>query len=153
MKKSERPVTIVLSDKNQSVLDHCEKLLANEWSMWVIGHGSSEAEVLEVVQRTQPGVIMLGLDLVNDRKMGLIQLLLTKSPGSRLLLLADNDQYGVSDALASGACGVLMYSDMDTWLVKAIQKVSEGEPWISRKLAYQVVEHLRTLSCQVAANP
>lgn len=148
----ETPITLVLAEEEQSILTKCMELLDNEKSMKVLGSAGTEMTAVNAVEQLQPAVVVLGIGLGDDQHLGLMQLLINRRPGLRVLLLADDDQYSVLHALACGAGGVIRRSDLDTWLVKAIKKVSEGEPWISRKQAFQVVEHLRSLPGASAYN-
>ena len=143
---SEAPITVVLAEEEQSILSECVSLLDNEPSIKVLGSVSTEMMVVSAVEQMQPSVVVLGVRLGDDQNLGLMRLLLDRKPALRVLLLVDDEQYNVLHALACGAGGVLRYSELDTWFVKAIMKVSDGEPWISRKQAFQVVEHLRGLS-------
>jgi DNA-binding NarL/FixJ family response regulator len=149
---SEIPITLVLAEEEQAILSKCVDLLDNERSISVLGSASTEMAVISAVEQIQPSIVVLGVSLGNDQNLGLMQLLLDRVPKLRVLLLADDDQYNVLHALTCGAGGVLRHSELDIWFVKAIKKVSDGEPWISRKQAFQVVEHLRGLSGASAYN-
>jgi DNA-binding NarL/FixJ family response regulator len=56
------------------------------------------------------------------------------------------------DAVAHGAHGYLNRRQLRAFLPKAVRKVDQGEPWVSRKMVPRIIESLVRLAGAGAAN-
>lgn len=141
-----RNVSIYIADPDPAVRDHCRRLLQDTDNAWVIGEADNTGHAVESIQNVHPGVLILGLDLVKDSHSILIQLVRTRSPGTQVIILAnETDQVEILDTLAAGAKGYMSYDDLDIFLSKAVHKVYyDGEAWIPRKMVSAILDRLRS---------
>ena len=146
IREKNTPRTIVLAAPEQ-IMDHCKALLETEPSFWVITETQDKEATIEAVKRSQANILLLDVGMAQQTQFDLVSHALKVSPATRILLLgADDSSPEILDALASGARGVVRYADLENWLVKALLKVDIGEAWVSRKMAFHIVNRIRHLS-------
>lgn len=141
-----RNVSIYIADPDPGVRDQCRRLLQDTDNAWIIGETDNTGHAVESIQNNHPGVLILGLDLVKESHSILIQLVRSRSPGTQVIILAnETDQVEILDTLAAGAKGYMSYGDLDIYLPKAVQKVYyDGEAWIPRKMVSAILDRLRS---------
>ncbi len=137
------PIRIVLVDDHMIVRTGLRMLIESQLGMIVVGEAAKNAEALVLTEREQPNVILLDLNLGEDRGIDILPQLLRAAPQSRILLLT-----GVSNtaehlrALALGAVGLVLKEQAADILVKAIAKVNAGEVWLDRAMMASVITEL-----------
>jgi DNA-binding NarL/FixJ family response regulator len=96
--------------------------------MELAGTATSINEALPAMQKYPPDVIVIDVDGVLD---GIDQL--HHKSRAKVLVLAGSQNAGLLDqAVLAGVRGVVKQSDSPSTLLKAIEKVHEGELWIDR---------------------
>jgi NarL family two-component system response regulator YdfI len=139
-------ISILIAASDQRVRDQCRQILQQSDNTWIIGESDNTSHTVESIQNTHPGVLILGLDLVKDSHSILVQLIRTRSPGTRVIILANESEHeDILEALAAGAKGYMKYEDIAPFLLRAVQKVYyEGEAWVPRKMVSAILERLRS---------
>ncbi len=128
-------VRIVLVEDHQLVREGLSMLIDSRPGFKVVGEAGDSAEGLKVVTREQPDVILLDLDLGGEDGLELLPQLLGASARSLVIVLT-----GLRDteihlrAARLGAKGVVMKDNARATLLKAIERVCEGEAWFDRVL-------------------
>jgi DNA-binding NarL/FixJ family response regulator len=96
----------------------------------VVGMAASMADSLPLLERNPPHVVVLDLD--GDEPPDSLSQLQAHTQ-ARLLVLTGSDDAGMLDrAVLAGARGVVRKRESPATLLKAIEKVHEGELWIDR---------------------
>jgi RNA polymerase sigma factor (sigma-70 family) len=115
-------------------------ILDNDDGIDVAGEASDIVDMLGLVEREKPDVILLDLALTDGTSMSAIPKILKIHPDARILVftgIVDEDIH--KKALLSGAHGVLLKHHAGSVLVRAIKKVHDGEAWIDRHLTAKVL--------------
>ena len=147
IRKKDTYRTIVLAAPEQVIASCCKALLETEPSFWAITEAQDKEAAIEAVKRSQPNILLLDLNMVQQPHFDLVSHLLKVSPTTRVLMLgADDTSPEILDALASGARGVVRYTDLEKWLLRAIVKVDIGEAWVLGKMAFHIVNRICLLS-------
>lgn len=138
-------ISIVIADTNQGVRDQCKQILQQSDKSWIVGESDNTGQTVESIQTAHPGVLILGMDLVKDSHSILVQLVRSRSPGTQIIVLAnDTEHEEILDTLAAGAKGYMRYEELDAFLLKAVQKVYyDGEAWVPRKMISAILDRLR----------
>ena len=103
-----------------------------------------ETSAFVSVSKKFPDVIILGYNIRGNETVEYIALLNRVSPGSKIVLIADNiTEEEVMRSFLAGARGYLPAQGTDKYINKCIRVVDCGEAWISRKLVGQFLEMLR----------
>lgn len=128
-------------------------LIESRPGLVVVGQATCHADALALVERKQPDLILLDLDLDTESGLDLLPKLLAAAPQTQVLIVT-----GMSDALKhrqailQGAMGLVLKAQAPEVLLKAIEKVYAGEVWFDRALLASVLGEI-TAKEQKPASP
>jgi DNA-binding NarL/FixJ family response regulator len=108
-------------------------LLESHDNFIVVGEAKEMADARVVFEREKPELVLLDLDLRGESGLDLIAEFTSK--GARVLVLTglvDEEQHQL--CLRLGARGLIRKEQPHTVLLKAIEKVNQGEVWFDRTL-------------------
>jgi len=109
------------------------KLIESDSSnMKVMGTASDIAEALTILEREQPDVILLDIDLGGVNSLDSMPLLRNTTNAMVLILTGARDSETHERAVLAGARGVVQKEASAEMILKAIKKVYEGEIWLDR---------------------
>jgi len=110
----------------------------------VVGEAGGAARALELAEREQPDIILLDLDLGGEDGLDLLPRLLDATARSRVIVLTGaTDPEALRRAALDGAMGIIIKDMSHALLLKAVEKVHEGEIWIDRALMGRLQEEKR----------
>lgn len=120
--------------------------------MQVVGQTGSVAEALPGLQASRPHVVVVDLD-GEDQLASLTHLALQGQ--ARVLAIAGtlNTMQQHDSAILAGARGVVSKRESPTTLLKAIEKVHEGEIWIDRDATGRIFMQLAKRKAAQPHNP
>lgn len=134
------PIQVVLLDHHTIMRDGLSLLFQAFPEIEVVGQGGSTKEGLELVEKLNPDIILLELNLDCDLDMEVIPELLEASNRAKILLLTGIDESQIINlAIQMGAMGVVHKSQNRNVLIKAIKKVHAGEVWIDRTMMANIL--------------
>lgn len=140
---SQHPIRILLIDDHQSFLWGMVKLIESDSAnMQVMGTVSDIAEALTILEREQPDVILLDIDLRGVNSLDSMPLLRTATSAMVLILTAARDSETHERAVLAGARGVVLKEASAEIILKAIKKVYQGEIWLDRVTTGRVFSKL-----------
>lgn len=108
-------------------------LLESHDNFIVVGEAKEMADARDVFEREKPELVLLDLDLRGESGLDLIAEFTSK--GARVLVLTglvDEEQH--QRCLRLGARGLIRKEQTHTVLLKAIEKVNQGEVWFDRTM-------------------
>lgn len=128
-----RPIRVMLVDDHRTVLWGLEKLIDGEMPrMQVVGKATSGAAAVELAAETLPDVAVLDLDLGGENGAEIIPRLMA-GRGTRVLILTGlRDSKAHETSILRGACGLVLKQEPAETLLKAIEKVHQGQLWLDR---------------------
>ena len=134
MKFSKKTIRIMLVDDHQTMLWGLTKLIENEKPrMEVVGTARTCEEALSQIGTLSPDVILLDLDLGGTSALEILPALLL-NPASRVLIFTgERDQAILDQAVLQGGRGILRKDASAELVLKAIEKIAEGEIWLDRE--------------------
>jgi len=128
----------------------CELMAAalerNGSGLAVVASATDASEVISSYVSTAPDICIVGANLKDGVSSGFraTRELRNQSPDARVILLLDVEQpQTVVEAFRAGAVGVFSREEAFEVLCKSIQKVHEGQFWISNRQIQYLVETLR----------
>ena len=131
----ESQVRIVLIEDHQLVREGLSMLIDSRPGFKVVGEAGNSAQALEAVTRERPDVVLLDLDLGGEDGLALLPRLLDASGGTHVIILTGTGDPEVHlRAARLGAKGLVMKDKARGALLKAIERVCEGEVWFDRTL-------------------
>jgi two-component system, NarL family, nitrate/nitrite response regulator NarL len=133
-------IRILLIDDHTVMRLGLRVLIENQPGLTVVGEASGRADALELAEREQPNIILLDLTLPGTDGIELIPELLALAKEARILVLTGVlDPEAHKRAIHRGAMGVVLKEKAADVLIKAIEKVHEGEIWLDRAMVANVV--------------
>ncbi|VVO20572.1 response regulator transcription factor [Pseudomonas fluorescens] len=106
----------------------------------VIGEASDGAQLLEMVEKLRPDIILLDISMKNTGGLEALQRLKAVRPQSKVLILSmHTDPALIMQALESGAHGYLLKDTTATELEHALQALRSNERYLSPAIAHTVI--------------
>jgi two-component system nitrate/nitrite response regulator NarL len=139
-------ITVVVADPEKERRAAYLRRLAPEQGIRVVAEASTAAETLGTA-RYAPRILLLDSSLAQGRGMALLHLFRRSSPQTRILVLTgQTSRAALLDAIAHGAHGCLNRRQIRAFLPKAVRKIDQGEPWVSRKMVPSIIDALARIS-------
>ncbi|HJM62439.1 MAG: hypothetical protein CMN05_04915 [Roseibacillus sp.] len=138
-------IRVLLADDHELVREGLAQILdENSGRFTVVGQAQNGAEILAMVDQTEPDVIVMDYSMPQTDTPAIIGKILQLAPGAKILMLTvhENIHYAVR-CLESGAHGYVIKSAAVQELVEAIQSVNRGEVYISPRVSQNLLHHLR----------
>jgi DNA-binding NarL/FixJ family response regulator len=131
--KAQAPIRILIVDDHLVVRAGLHMLIENHPGMTVVAMASNRSEALDLGSSAGPNLILLDLDLGGENALEFITQLRETAPNARILVLTgvrDTDAH--RQAVQLGAMGIVLKEHAPDVLIKAIEKVYDGEIWLDR---------------------
>ena len=135
------PVRVLIIDDHKAILWAIKMLVEGQRPrMEVAGTAADCAEALAAVRASCPDVILLDLELGEEKGLDLLPELLKLCGGrTQVIVLTGSRDTGLHDrAVRLGARGVLLKEEPVEDILKAIEKVMRGELWLDRATAARI---------------
>lgn len=137
------PIRVFLVDDHRLTLWGLERLIESAHPrMAVVGTARSRRELMAHRAVTAADVIVLDLDLGEDRGTDAMPDLVREYPARVLVLTGDGDRQHHRQAVLQGARGVVHKSQPAEVILHAIEKVHTGEVWLERSVMASVLSDL-----------
>lgn len=134
MKISKKTIRVMLVDDHQTMLWGLGKLIENEQPrMEVVGTARTCEEALSQIGKLCPDVILLDLDLGGTSALEILPALVLNTASRVLIFTGERDQATLDQAVLQGARGILRKEASAELVLKAIEKIAEGEIWLDRE--------------------
>src|SRR6476620_8795607 len=140
-----QPIRVVLADDHPIVRDGLRKLLMLEEDIEVVGEASDGREVVQVVQETNPDVLILDLRMPYMDGLATLQALQQIERKVRVIVLtASEDKNEFVQAMKLGCSGIVLKQTAPELIVKSIRKVHSGEIWLDSHTTAAVMRQFST---------
>ena len=152
-RKSQK-VNILIVDDHAVVRAGLRLLIETDQRFGVCGEAGNCPDAVSAAEATQPSLILLDLDLDGESSLQCMPALLRAAPGVRVLVLtalADARVHG--EALKAGAMGLVLKEKAADVLLKAIEKVDQGEVWFDRTTMGSVLSEMSRGGSRVGEDP
>ncbi len=151
MSKTQDAIHLLIADDHPIFRHGVRQLLEAEPDFVVVGEAGDGAEVIDMVPRLHPDVVLL--DLAMPRVAGMEALReLSASPASSapapkiVLLTVAIEKKQIVEALQLGAHGIVLKDAAAQLLIKALRAVIAGQYWVGRELVGDLVQYLRRIA-------
>lgn len=116
-------------------------LLGQERDIEWVGEAGTVEDGLRAIDRTQPHIVLLDLNMPGVGGLEGLPLVLRRLPGVRVLVLSMNDDIDdVRRAFDAGASGYVVKSAADEELIRAIRAVQAGERYVDPALGAKLAQ-------------
>jgi len=138
---------IVIIDDHVLFREGVKRILDFEDSFEVVAEGADGDEALSLVEKYQPDVVLMDINMPNVDGVQATKRIFAKYPEVHVIILSihDDENY-VTHALKSGANGYLLKEMDSDALIDAIKIVSEGGSYLHPKVTHNLVKEFQRLS-------
>ena len=151
---ADKTIRVVLIDDHRSVLWGLEKLIDSQQPrMQVIGKFTSFAEASAELEKLQPDIILLDLDLGVEHGIDAIPRLIPITKAKILILTGSRDIAMHDKAIIAGAKGILEKENSAETILTAIQHVHEGQLWMDQARMGRIIQELSRKKSDEEKNP
>ncbi|WP_297324624.1 response regulator transcription factor [Nitrosomonas sp.] len=144
MSDSSKKTIRVLLIEHYSIVHYGLEILINKQQpkMQVVGSFANCTSALPNLERLSPDVILLDMNLNSDKESQAILQLITLSHAKILILKWMQDSEAYDKAILAGAKGIIeKEATLDT-ILKAIEKVHEGQLWLNQTYIKKLIDQL-----------
>ena len=128
-----KPINIFLVDDHKAILWGLERLVESATPrMAVVGKATNFAELFAQLSGADPHVILLDLDLSGENSLDCLRELGQRTTAQVLVLTGTSDPNVHQQAIMRGARGVVHKQESADVILRAIEKVHNGEIWLDR---------------------
>jgi len=133
-------IRVLLVDDHPVVRSGIRSLLEMVTDIEIVGEASTGAEALQLVEQTNPEVLLLDLELPDIQGTQVAQQIGQLHPKVKILVLsAHDDPIYIRELLELGAAGYLMKEEAPEVIVDAVRGIAQGQQgWVSRRVAAQI---------------
>lgn len=140
-KSKSKKKQVYLVDDHPIVRQGLIKLIEQEEGLEVCGEAGSVGEALGAIQETGPDVILVDISLEDSNGLELIKTIDDLGLQIPTLVLSMHDESLYAEhALRAGASGYVMKQAASNTLIQAIEKVLEGEIYVSKTMSSQMLK-------------
>ncbi len=139
----EKSIRILIVDDHAILRAGLRMLIDQDPEMKVIGVASNRSEALALATSEQPNVILLDILLGDEDGLSFLPELREASTDARVLVLTGlRSSESQRRAMLAGAMGVVLKEHAVEVLIKAINKVHNGEVWLDRSMMGRVLDDM-----------
>ena len=132
-------IKVQLIDPHQITLWGVKQLLGQDQRFNICALASNSEEALKLAASSKPDVIVLEPDLNDENGVELIPSLL-EACKARIIIYTGSRSSQIHDqAVVKGARGVINKTEPTDNLVKAIEKIHQGELWLNRNATSRIL--------------
>lgn len=121
-------IRVVLIDDEPLVRAGLAAIIDSDIGLEVVGEAGDGADAIDLVQRTQPDIVIMDVRMPQLNGLEATRLLVARQDPPRVLILTtfDSDDY-VFEALRAGANGFVLKRAQPEELIRAVYVVASGE--------------------------
>jgi DNA-binding NarL/FixJ family response regulator len=137
------PISVVLVDDHQVVLDGLKSVLQNEADIELVGTATNGADAIELVRTLNPDVVVLDVTMPMLNGFDTLKQIRKISQDTEIVALSMHAGSQVaSDMFRAGASAYIMKAASIDHLITAIRKVMTGETYLPPELIGLIPDEL-----------
>lgn len=147
-------INIAIADDHPMIIGGLQNMLSVYPHIRLAGSYPNGAELLEGLQRIQPEVLLLDIQLPDKTGDLLAPLILKKYPDIRILALTNlNSTLYVHNMLRMGVLGYVLKNSDPGMVIKAIETVYKGETFVDPSIREQLEQFTVRMKREAALKP
>jgi DNA-binding NarL/FixJ family response regulator len=138
---SDGRIRVFVVDDHPAIREALATTINSKLDMRLIGESGSAAQALrQMEQRSLPDVVIVDISLDDAHGLDLVEQIREQFPTVRVVVFSMYDESVYAErAIRAGASGYIMKSEPTQHVVKAIQSVSDGEVYLSRRMSSRIL--------------
>jgi DNA-binding NarL/FixJ family response regulator len=132
----EQQIKVLIVDDHSGVRAGIKNMLQMAKDMVVVGEGVNGAEAIELVATKQPDILLLDIELPDQRGDSVMRHIHAAQPGMKVLAVSSySDRDYIFGMLENGAAGYITKDEAPMMLLEAIRNiVYKGTNWLSPRV-------------------
>uniref|UniRef100_UPI00404B55F2 response regulator n=1 Tax=Flavobacterium sp. TaxID=239 RepID=UPI00404B55F2 len=131
-------IKIVLTDDHQALIDGIKLSIVNEPEIQIVGEANDGNQVIEVVKKTNPDVLILDIRMPNCDGFQAAKMIKKNNPKTKIIIFSMFDQLDIIHEMKTiGVEGYLLKNAPLKDLVQAIKVVHDGYTYFDGNLILQ----------------
>ena len=140
------PIRIVIADECAVFREGFEALLNNQSDIIIIGHANNGAELVQLVKKTNPDVVITGIQMQELDGIEASRTLMNLFPDLGIIAVTyHNEEAFVTQMLATGVKGYLLKSATKIEMIEAVKSVNRRDAYYctstSKLLSRLAIKH------------
>ena len=129
-------IKVAIADANTLLREGLKRIFSAENDLLVVGEAADDDEVAEIVERTRPDVLVLGLKITKGEAVPILLELNQKNIPTKVLIFSlFPHEESILNTAKAGACGYILKRRSSDTLMEAIRRIHRGEIWVDRQLS------------------
>lgn len=153
MEQTMTTVRLLLADDHRMFRQGLREMIERKTDWEVVGEAANGRETLELVERLNPDILLLDIQMPEPNGVAVAQRLAQSHPQVKIIMLTmyREDQHLV-EAIQAGARAYLLKDADAQELISIVGRVQRGESALDPALTTRVFDALRRLGTQEAVN-
>ena len=127
-----RPLRLLVVDDHEVVRQGLVALIDRREKFQVVAEAGTVEEALDAARRFQPDLVIMDVRLPDGSGIEACREIRAELPNTRVVMLTSYpDEEAVLSAIIAGASGYLLKSDAEELLMVALQRVEQGQFFVS----------------------
>jgi len=136
---SDRTRVFVIDD-HPAIREALATTINSKVDMRMVGESGSAKQALRQIERNVPDVVIVDISLDDAHGLDLVEELRSRFPSVRIIVFSMYDESVYAErAIRAGASGYIMKSEPTENVVSAVQAVSDGEVYLSRRMSSRIL--------------
>jgi len=133
-------IRIAIADDHPIFRDGLRKLLSLEEDFEIVAEARDGKEVLDILQREEPDILLLDLKMPGLDGLSTLQRLQNQKTKTKVIVLTASDSEDeYVQAMKFGTSGIVLKQTATELLIKSIRKVYGGEIWLDSRTTAAVM--------------
>jgi DNA-binding NarL/FixJ family response regulator len=136
-----RKIKVLIADDHALVRRELKKILRDEASIEIVGEADNGRAAVQLAAQLNPDVVLMDVAMPELNGIEATRQITQELPQTKILALSlhDNETY-VRHMTQAGAKGYLLKNTIESELIKAIQAVHHGNPYLNPRISRITIE-------------
>lgn len=131
-----KQLSLFIADDHELVRRGIRQLLLTRRGWKVVGEATCGQEAIEKIRKLKPNIAILDVGMPGMDGLEIARQLQIDAPKTNVIFLTMHDSMlMVQRAMESGARGYVLKSDLTKYLIQAVQRVSEGQAFLTPQVS------------------
>lgn len=147
-------ISVLLCDDHPLFLLGLKAFLEQQNGIKIVGETTSAESLLRLAARLRPSIVIMDMSTAKKSDFSVLHQLTKSSPETKVIILTGNcDSLDLLKSIRAGAKGYVFKSSDPALILKAVETVYNGRPWIQREITPQLFEIISDLSRALSGPP
>jgi DNA-binding NarL/FixJ family response regulator len=147
-------ISVLLCDDHPLFLLGLKTFLEHQNGIKIVGEANDAESLLRLATRLQPQIVIMDMSTAKKNEFSILHQLAEFCPETKVIIITGYcDPVDLLRSIRAGAQGYLFKSSDPVLILKAIETVRDGKPWIQREITPQLFDVITDLSKAATVPP